>query len=203
MCIVTFKRRRIDIIGRRRTNQSPLSYHWSVFKFERIFFWSKVEADSSNTFWTHHYMTSRMLPWRAKPTTEESALIDRVSSVRFFLVREIGPTQFVIKDETGSRFKISIGSIQKCACNNKNELCLHLLYVMLKLLRVPADSPLLIQRSLTDSEIGQILRSRDEAKSRRVGGCQCRRIFLCPVLTPQFFSSVSTIITLTKIWQSV
>ena len=82
---------------------------------------------------------------------------------RFFLLHEMGPTSFTIKgNDSPKKFKVMVGHRQMCNCpsyaTRPSELCVHIFFVMLKVLRVPDDSPLLWQRSLIDSEVEQIIR---------------------------------------------
>lgn len=83
---------------------------------------------------------------------------------RFFHVSNIGPTMFVLKadDHTSTTFKVCIGEPQQCSCGGgeaRSKLCVHLLFVMIKVLRVPETNPLSWQLSLMDSEVLQILSS--------------------------------------------
>lgn len=51
------------------------------------------------------------------------------------------------------KFKVYIGTLQSCSCGDA-EICIHILFVMLKVLRVPREMPILWQKSLIDSEVG-------------------------------------------------
>lgn len=62
-------------------------------------------------------------------------------------------------------FKVSVGDLQKCTCGDR-ELCVHILFVMLKVFRLPADNPLVWQKSLLDSEISKLLSERERAQQR-------------------------------------
>lgn len=100
-----------------------------------------------------------------------------------YLVQECGPTSFVIKEEdallahgdgdaaaaaaAGSRrrlerkYKVTIGSVVACSCKARSTCpCIHQLFVLVKLLRIPAENPLIWQASLLDNEVEQILRGR-------------------------------------------
>lgn len=63
--------------------------------------------------------------------------------------------------DQGKKFKVQIGGSMECSCKSKGELpCVHLLFVLVKLLRVPMENPLVWQASLLDGEVEQILRGR-------------------------------------------
>jgi E3 ubiquitin-protein ligase ZSWIM2 len=88
--------------------------------------------------------------------------IETLHSNRFFHVSNIGPTMFVLKadDHTSTTFKVCIGEPQQCSCGGgeaRSKLCVHLLFVMIKVLRVPETNPLSWQLSLVDNEVLQIL----------------------------------------------
>ena len=72
------------------------------------------------------------------------------------------------------KYKVQIGSSMKCSCKAKGGgPCLHLLFVLLKILRVPPENPFLWQGSLLDHEIDQVLRGRFQvaaSKRKRAGG---------------------------------
>ncbi|KAF5829772.1 hypothetical protein DUNSADRAFT_15536 [Dunaliella salina] len=82
-------------------------------------------------------MSGRAVPWRTHPP-----------QVR-------GPTSFIVREDGHeTKRKVTIGSRPSCTCsssgaNGNKELCLHVLFTMLKILRVPATNPLVWQLSLT------------------------------------------------------
>ena len=98
--------------------------------------------------------------------------IEALNCKRFFLVSKIGPTVFVIKaedDVTNAAYKVYIGEPNQCSCGGgeaRSRLCVHLLFVILKVLRVQETNPLSWQLSIVDSEVSQILagaRGKEEA----------------------------------------
>jgi len=54
------------------------------------------------------------------------------------------------------KYKVCIGSRQMCSCAD-GELCVHLLFVMLRVLGVPQANAVLWQHSLTDNEVAAVL----------------------------------------------
>ena len=97
--------------------------------------------------------------------------VEAMKRMELFLVSTQGPTVFVIKQsETEKPFKVYIGDNQRCSCGGgegRGKLCAHLLYVMVKVLRVPETNPLSWQLSLVDSEVTNILAGRIGTTSRR------------------------------------
>ena len=131
-------------------------------------------------------MSNREAPWRAKPPEGWEEKVAALQSARMYLVQECGPTTFMIKeasaeerqDERGDneqednelrsrrrgaekKYKVQIGGLLGCSCKTRHDgPCKHLLFVLLKLLRVSPENPLAWQAALLDNEVEQILRGR-------------------------------------------
>jgi E3 ubiquitin-protein ligase ZSWIM2 len=79
----------------------------------------------------------------------------------FFLVQETGPTSFVIKDAEEHKFKVSLGFTHSCSCGGGvKEHCLHTLYTLIKIFKLPCDNPIVWQLSYIDTDIAFICRNR-------------------------------------------
>jgi E3 ubiquitin-protein ligase ZSWIM2 len=105
---------------------------------------------------------SRCSPYITKAPEGWQQRINELSTIRLFLVSTVGPTVFILKadDMTQATFKVFIGQRQMCSCGGgeaRGELCFHILFVLIKVLRVPSDNPIAWQLSLIDSEIDSIL----------------------------------------------
>ena len=107
-----------------------------------------------------------------------SALLD--DGLRMFLVHRPGPTSFVVSEGGGGgdaegepprarprpKYKVFIGQTQDCNCDvavRGRGPCVHVLFAMLKVLRVPRDDPMVWQTSLTETEI-QPIESRTKSR---------------------------------------
>ncbi|KAI9338708.1 hypothetical protein DFJ73DRAFT_962063, partial [Zopfochytrium polystomum] len=94
--------------------------------------------------------------------------IEQAQAAQFYVVQELGPMAFVLREEAGGRssarrFKVCLGSSQTCSCPThlvENDLCVHLLWVMIKMFQVPLGSEILYQTSLVEREIAEILQWR-------------------------------------------
>ncbi|KAJ3250981.1 E3 ubiquitin-protein ligase Zswim2 [Chytriomyces hyalinus] len=77
-------------------------------------------------------------------------------------VKEPGAT--TAKTEKASKnFKVTLGHYQSCNCHThlmENDLCVHILWVMIKVFRVPLESEMLYQNSLVEREILELMDSR-------------------------------------------
>jgi hypothetical protein len=101
----------------------------------------------------------RSTAYGTKPGDNWQQLLDALSSTTFFLVARPGPTVFSVRDEPGKIFKVTISNPHTCSCSScsTSNLCVHLVFVLLKVLKVPQNHPLSHQTSLTDSEITLVL----------------------------------------------
>lgn len=105
---------------------------------------------------------SRYSSFVTKPPEGWNQTINDLCNVRLFLVSTVGPTVFILKsdDLTDTTYKVFIGERQMCSCGGgeaRGKLCFHILFVMIKVLRVPSDNCIAWQFSLVDSEIESIL----------------------------------------------
>jgi len=104
---------------------------------------------------------ARAFPWRRRCPDIVGPLIAQALHGEFYIVSENGPTSFVVKSSATNRqkFKVFIGERQTCSCNSE-DICVHVLFIMLRVFRVPQDNPLVWQKSLVPSEVDQILSGR-------------------------------------------
>lgn len=106
-------------------------------------------------------MNDRVVPWRKKPTQDIKDILDEAQQLKLYLLQETGPTSFVFKDEGESKLRISIGREVVCSCSpNRKDHCIHTLYALLKVFKIPPENPLLWQGSYIDSEVADLLRLR-------------------------------------------
>ncbi|KAI8808476.1 hypothetical protein BJ742DRAFT_869168 [Cladochytrium replicatum] len=122
---------------------------------------------------------SRELPWRDRSRCPIKVLsrLDQAQQIRMFVVQESGPMAFVVRDSSSSsdhesegsstarakKYKVALGSRQTCSCPTfltENDLCVHILWVMLKLFRVSPDNDLVVQRSILDREAAELMWKR-------------------------------------------
>ncbi|KAL3663596.1 hypothetical protein V7S43_011483 [Phytophthora oleae] len=111
---------------------------------------------------------SRLVPYRTKVSEEVAACIEQTLNTTMYLVQTTGPTSYVIQGQNcEKKHKVLIGSLQTCSCGTA-DICIHILFVMLKVLRVPVTTPVVWQKSLIDSEIETLLRGGYREKSKPV-----------------------------------
>ncbi len=87
-----------------------------------------------------------------------------------------GPTVFSIKDEENVVHRVVLGSPHTCSCcatssgsNTQLELCVHQLFCILKVLKVPDTHPLAYQVGFTDNETDQVLSGACNSSNSRQG----------------------------------
>ena len=103
-----------------------------------------------------------------------SARMARALSERLYLVsrRDASTTsgsglvtlrhEFAVLGSTGNVYDVAVCRMPSCSCVDhveRKQVCKHLLFVYLKVLRVPNDSHIPLQRALLRSELGELLRS--------------------------------------------
>jgi len=121
----------------------------------------------------HQHATGKMQRTTAhkkRPGDAWQTSLDALNSTTFYLLARTGPTVFSIKDDTEKVYKISVGNPHGCSCglHSSENLCIHMMYVLLKVLKVPATHELSYQTSLTDAEITQVLSGSCSTSSSRV-----------------------------------
>lgn len=101
-----------------------------------------------------------------------SSALDEWNSARvkleestLYLVHRIGPTVFNVRDDADVVVRVMIGNPHSCNCK-ETKICLHILFILLKVLRVPESNLLCKKAALTDAEIDTIL-SGDFGEVRR------------------------------------
>ena len=71
----------------------------------------------------------------------------------FYIVHRNGPTVLNVRGESEDIYRVIIGNPHSCSCKKGNNFCVHILFVLLKVFRIPEDHPYAKKISLTDSEI--------------------------------------------------
>uniref|UniRef100_A0A7S2KPK2 Anaphase-promoting complex subunit 11 n=1 Tax=Leptocylindrus danicus TaxID=163516 RepID=A0A7S2KPK2_9STRA len=108
-------------------------------------------------------------PFINRRPQEFDETITLLSQNTFFLVNRPGPTVFIISSPPDITFKVTIGNIQNCSCGEglkAKKLCVHILFVMLRVLRIEDTNPLAWQLSLTDDEVTRILDGKHRFQRR-------------------------------------
>ncbi|CAN0055224.1 unnamed protein product, partial [Ectocarpus sp. 12 AP-2014] len=91
----------------------------------------------------------------------------KLQSGRYF-VYAVGLTMGKVRGEESDRkFTVLVGNRARCSCGVP--LCLHHLFIMLKVLKVPPSNPLAWQTALIDSEVDYILSGGGGDRGRKHG----------------------------------
>lgn len=111
----------------------------------------------------------RLKRFRSYPTTKIQERIDRALQQRLFLIesstpstcpRNGGPSiKFSVLGSTGNVYEVIIAKVPHCSCPDaaKGNLCKHLLFVMLKVVGLPANHHLVYQSAYLTEELDQIV----------------------------------------------
>ena len=116
---------------------------------------------------------SRVAAWKKKKSARWQTTREELSQTTLYLVNRLGPTVFSVRDDGLTTYKVTIGNPHTCTCSRLevDELCVHQLYCLIKVLRVNELHPLVYQLGVTDGEAEQILSgqcSDDSASRKRV-----------------------------------
>jgi E3 ubiquitin-protein ligase ZSWIM2 len=88
-----------------------------------------------------------------------------LEATTLFLVNRTGPTVYQIKDEEDNSRRVILGSSHSCNCKEEG-FCMHILFVILKVLRIPQTNALSQKSGFTDAEIEMALAGNFEERSR-------------------------------------
>ncbi|KAJ3350845.1 E3 ubiquitin-protein ligase Zswim2 [Entophlyctis luteolus] len=127
----------------------------------------------------------RSAPYRRACPEIIKSRIEDAAKLHFYVVQELGPMAFVLKeahvrpppdtsdtpasekrdrDKSAEKcYKVSLGSFQSCSCRvylTENDICVHILWVMLKVFRAKPDNEMLYQNSLIEREISELMELR-------------------------------------------
>ena len=94
---------------------------------------------------------------RACPAAAAAA-IAAAREARLLLVARPGPSAFVVREQRRRKsFKVLLGNPVRCACGSQPP-CIHVAWVLTRVLRLPETSELLWQHALVDRELQEVLR---------------------------------------------
>lgn len=103
----------------------------------------------------------------SRPSEAWTENAQALTTTTLFLVARVGPTRFTLKDEQDGTFKVTLGNPHVCTCGSQEDTCIHKLFCLIKVLRVPMEHVLCYQSSLTDSELDQVVDGIISQSSRR------------------------------------
>ena len=99
--------------------------------------------------------------WRKKPSENLIKLMEESVDIKLFLVQERGPLSLLFQDEQGKKFSITIGNDISCSCGGgKNEHCVHTLFALNKVYKIPFNDPLILQLHFTDQELNKLMEKK-------------------------------------------
>ncbi|KAK8884257.1 hypothetical protein M9Y10_043365 [Tritrichomonas musculus] len=103
----------------------------------------------------------RKSPYLPHPAFTTQEHIDEINRHEVqFAIEPRGPSKFRLKSmETNEKWTVSIGTEQTCTCRD-TEVCVHIIYIMMRYFGVPSNCDILWQKSLTDHEIDIVLDGR-------------------------------------------
>ena len=114
---------------------------------------------------------SRSVTWRHTSSDAVHARQLQAMRARIYVLQENGPTAFTVKEhDSPKKLRVCLGDPCTCTCSTfirERDLCIHILWVMLKLFRIPPENPISWQGALVEREIQQIVKSRESTRRSR------------------------------------
>lgn len=111
----------------------------------------------------------RQTSYLSKPSEVWLQERGQLSNLTLLLVARPGPTIFHVQEgHTGRTFKVALGDPHTCNCTKRSKPCVHMLYCILKVLRIPEDHPLSWQTSYSDNETTQVLAGIQTSRPRQI-----------------------------------
>ncbi|XP_035248572.1 E3 ubiquitin-protein ligase ZSWIM2 isoform X1 [Anguilla anguilla] len=94
---------------------------------------------------------------------------DQALSTTIFILKEFGPTGFLLKEEGESKkFKVCLGNPHTCSCLTyvkERDLCKHICWVLIRKFRLPRDHEYCLQLGLVDRQISEMLQGVHSPRS--------------------------------------
>ncbi|XP_062505171.1 E3 ubiquitin-protein ligase ZSWIM2-like [Corticium candelabrum] len=104
---------------------------------------------------------SRVFSWRRVCPEKVQSRIEEALQSRIYLLNQTGPTGFILRQEgAATKYRVVLGDAHSCSCSTfrqEKELCVHILWVILKKFRVSQDNPIVFQLSLVEREINELV----------------------------------------------
>ncbi|KAG7466823.1 hypothetical protein MATL_G00146400 [Megalops atlanticus] len=113
----------------------------------------------------------RKTSWRNTASDVVSRHQDQALSTTIFILKEYGPTGFLLKEEGESKsFKACLGNPHTCTCPTyvkERDLCKHICWVLIRKFRLPRDHEYCFQLGLADGQINEMVWGRHRPKTPR------------------------------------
>jgi len=97
-------------------------------------------------------------------------LIEQIQypSEPFYIISEIGITNFLIKHK-GVKYKVLIGDCNQCTCSQtrRNINCIHILFVLMRVYKLPSTSELLKRTGFNEYELNNILKGQAQKEMKK------------------------------------
>ena len=111
--------------------------------------------------------SSVTVPSSVQVESDRRKRVEKASRARFYLLRQSGPTAFTVAgDSPEHKYRVMLGP-QTCSCS-RGPHCVHLLFVMLRVLQVEQTNPLLWSKTLRNYEVDSLLTEMRERKRKRI-----------------------------------
>uniref|UniRef100_T1J5P5 Mitogen-activated protein kinase kinase kinase n=1 Tax=Strigamia maritima TaxID=126957 RepID=T1J5P5_STRMM len=95
--------------------------------------------------------------------------IERLQTTRLYFLRQCGQHVFKVGsgDANKNTYKVTIGQ-QTCTCLSQNTHCIHLLFIMIRVLKVSVNDPCIFSKTLKNYEVESLVRNYEQRQKSRI-----------------------------------
>ncbi|KAF6197991.1 hypothetical protein GE061_007736 [Apolygus lucorum] len=97
--------------------------------------------------------------------TQELAL-----SLELYLVRQVGPTSWMVGTLGGDPHRVCVGATHSCSCpvfRSTRDICVHLAWILIRKLGLQMTNPLSYQLGMSERELNECLYPRREVRPKK------------------------------------
>ena len=106
--------------------------------------------------------------WRKKPSEELIKLMEESIDLKLYLIHERGPLSLTFQDEQNKKYEINIGNEISCSCGGgKTEHCVHTLFALNRIYKIPFNNPLILQLQFTDQELNTLMEKKNKKNNEQ------------------------------------
>ena len=112
-------------------------------------------------------MSKRERPYVSRLSEPLKERLAAAQQAKLFVLQSPGPTLFVLREEDSrKKYRVSIGSVHSCTCGAREQPCVHVAFVLLRIFRIQSNDNRCWQASLIDRELEELVESRARSVAR-------------------------------------
>ncbi|TNN10636.1 E3 ubiquitin-protein ligase ZSWIM2 isoform 2 [Schistosoma japonicum] len=103
---------------------------------------------------------TKYISYQAKRPDNVRKNQEDAQNATIYILKQYGPTFYLLQDHTEQKYKVYLGDVHTCSCDNftkDRELCIHLCWMLVKRFKVDPNNPISWQPGLVEREISALL----------------------------------------------